>query len=102
MQQTARAEFLLELRVFRIVRIFGVFLGIEMIEVAVKLVEAVHRRQIFVHVAEVVLAELTGRVAERLKYFGDGRVFCLQADIGAGNADLGQTGAIAALPGDER
>jgi hypothetical protein len=40
----------------------------------------VHGRQEPVLVAEVVLAELTGRVAERLEQIGDRRVLGLQPD----------------------
>ena len=47
----------------RIIRQFRLFLGVQVIEIAVKLVEAVHRRQIFVAVAEVVLAYLRGCIA---------------------------------------
>ena len=43
-----------------------VFHRVEVIEVAVELVEAVHRWQEFVAVTEVVLAELTRRVSHRL------------------------------------
>ena len=98
----ARAELGAERRVFRVVRQFRLFLGVEVIEVAVELVEAVHGRQKFVAVAEVVLAELSGGVAERLEQFGDRRVFLLQPERSAGQADLGQTGAQAGLAGDER
>ena len=49
----------------------------------------------------MVLAELAGGVAQRLEHFGNGRVFLLQADGGAGHADLGQAGADRVLPGDE-
>ena len=101
-QHAARAEALLERRVLRVVRILGLFLGVEVVEVAEELVEAVHRRQELVLVAEVVLAELAGGVAERLEQLGDGRVFRLQADVGAGHADLGQAGADRVLAGDER
>ena len=73
-----------------------------MIEVAEELVEAVHRRQELVLVAEMVLAELTGGVAERLQQFRDGRVFRPKADIGARHPDLGQAGADRVLAGDER
>ena len=48
--------------------------GIQVIEVAEELVEAVHRGQEFVAVAEMVLAELPGRVALRLEQFGNGRI----------------------------
>jgi len=42
-------------------------LGVEVIEVAKEHVEAVHGRQELVAVAEMVLAELSGHVAERLE-----------------------------------
>jgi hypothetical protein len=47
------------------------------IEITVELFEAMHGRQIFVAIAEVVLAELAGGVAERLQHFSYGRVFRL-------------------------
>ena len=74
-QHAARPEVLLELRVLRVVRVLGLLLRVEVVEVAEELVEAVHGRQELVLVAEVVLAELAGRVAERLEQLGDGRVF---------------------------
>ena len=101
-QYASGSEPLLELRVLRIVRVLRLFLRIEVVEVAEELVEAVHRRQELVLVAEMVLAELAGRVAQRLQQFGDGRVFRPQTDIGPGHADLGQAGADRVLPGDER
>ena len=67
-----------------IVRQFRFLLGVEVIEIAVELVEAVHGRQHLVLVAEMVLAELAGGVALRLEQFGDGRVFLLQPEVGAG------------------
>ena len=100
-EHAARTELLLERRVLGIVGQLRLFLGVEVIEVAEELVEAVHGRQVFVAVAEVVLAELAGGVAERLEQLGDGRVFLLQADRGAGHADLGQAGADRILAGDE-
>ena len=101
-QHAPGSEPLLECRVLRIVRIFGFFLGIQVIEIAEELVEAVHRRQEFVLVAQMVLAELAGGVAQRLQQFRDGRVFRPKADIGARHPDLGQAGADRVLPGDER
>ena len=74
--------------VLRLVGPLRLLLGVEVVEVAEELVEAVLGRQILVAVAEVVLAELTGRVAERLERLGDGDVAVLQADRGAGHADL--------------
>ena len=60
--------------VLRVVRVLRLLLGVEVVEVAEELVEAVHGRQELVAVAEVVLAELPGGVAERLEQVGDGRV----------------------------
>ena len=65
--------------VARIGPLLRLLLGVEVVEVAEELVEAVDRGQVLVAVAEVVLAELAGRVAERLEQFGDGRVLLLQA-----------------------
>ena len=79
-EHAARAELLLERRILGIVGQLRLFLGVQVIEVAEELVEAVHGRQVFVPIAEVVLAELAGGVAERLEQLGDGRIFRLQAD----------------------
>ena len=49
-----------------------------MIEVAEEFVEAVLGRQVFVAVAEMVLAELARRIAERLERLGDRDVALLQ------------------------
>ena len=49
----------------RVVAVLGLFLGVEVVEVAEELVEAVHRRQVLVAIALVVLAELAGGVALR-------------------------------------
>ena len=73
-----------------------------MIEVAEELVEAVDGRQELVEVAEMVLAELTGRVALVLHQRRDRHDVVRHADRRGGDADLGQAGAIDALAGDER
>ncbi len=101
MQHAAGPELLPELGILGIVRKLGLFLGVQVIEVAEELVEAVDGGEIFVPIAEVVLAELAGGVAERLEQLGDGGVFLLQADGGARHADLGQAGADRVLAGDE-
>ena len=49
----------------------------------------------------MVLAELASGVALRLQRRRDRRVLCLQAQRRAGQANLGQTGAIRVLAGDE-
>jgi hypothetical protein len=53
----------------------------------------VHGRQIFVLVAEVVLAELARLVAKGFERLGDGDVTRLQADWRGGYANLGEAGA---------
>jgi hypothetical protein len=72
------------------------------IEVAEEHVEPVHRRQEFVAVAEMVLAELSGHVAERLQQIGDRRILLRQSFLRPRQADLQQPGAQRGLPGDER
>ena len=81
---------------------FRFFFGVQVIEIAKEFVESVHGRQVLVAIAEMVLAELAGGVAERLEHFGDGRVFRLKSDRGAGHADFGQSGAEWVLAADER
>ena len=89
----ARTELLLEFGIFWIVGMFGLLLGIQVIEVAVELVEPVSGRQHFVTVAQMVLAELTGHIALRFEQPSNGRVFLLHALGSAGQTDLGQAGA---------
>ena len=88
--------------ILRIVRFFGFLLGVEVIQVAEELVEAVHRRQVLVAVAEVVLAELPGRIALRLERGRDGGILGLQPECRARQAHLGQSGPVGVLAGDER
>jgi hypothetical protein len=47
--------------------VLGLVFGIQVIQVAVELVKAMNRRQEFVAVPEMVLAELSSRVALRLE-----------------------------------
>lgn len=86
----------------RPVRRLRLFLGVEVVEVAEELVEPVHRRQELVPVAEVILAELAGGIAEWFEQLRDRRVLRLQPDIRAWHADLAQPGAKDALARDER
>src|SRR5262249_45311580 len=81
--------------------ILGLVLRIEMVEVAEELVEAVDGGQELVAVAEVILAELAGGVALRLEQIGERRVLLGQSFLGAGQPDLEQARAEAALPRDE-
>ena len=50
----------------------------------------------------MVLAELPGRIAERLQHFGDRRILGAQADVRARQANLREAGADRRLAGDER
>ncbi len=97
LQHAARAELRLELGVLRIVGMLRLVLGVEVVEVAEELVEPVDRRQELVAVAEVVLAELAGRVALRLEQVGERRVLLGEPFLGARQADLQQAGAEAAI-----
>ncbi len=85
----------------RVIELLRFLLGVEVVQVAEELVEAVHRGQVLVEVAEVVLAELTRRVPERLEQFGDGRVFGGPADVDAGHPHLAHSGPVHALSTDE-
>ena len=76
-QNPARPELLPKRRVLRIVRQLGFLFGVEVIQVAEELVEAVHGRQVLVAVTQVVLAELAGGVALGLQCGRDGRVLRL-------------------------
>ena len=97
----ARIEFLAELRIGRAVRIFEILVAVQVIEIAPELVEAVPVRQMLLEVAEMVLAELGGRIARGLEDFGKRDVFLLQARGRAGRADRRQAGADRKLAGEE-
>ena len=101
-EHAARAVFGEIGRVLRIVGQFRLLLGIEMIEIAEKLIEAVHGRQRLVAVADMVLAELARGIAEVLEQAADRRIELAHAHRRARESDLGQPGANAVLPGEER
>jgi hypothetical protein len=66
-EDTAGPEPLAEVRILlgvRVIRVLRLLLGVQVVEIAEELVEAVCRRQVIVTVAEVVLPELSGHVAE--------------------------------------
>src|SRR5262245_5580928 len=103
-QHAPRAEVLLEIRevlLRRIVTQLRFLLGIQVVEIAEELVEAVHRRQVLVFVAEVVFAELTSGITERLQQISDAGVFGPHAQRGTRDPDLAQAGAEYALPRNE-
>ena len=88
MQHAAGAEFLTERRILRVVEVLRLFLRIQVIEVAEEFIKAVHRRQVLVAVALMVLAELAGGVALALEDRGHRHVGLLPALGGTGQADL--------------
>jgi hypothetical protein len=92
---SAGAVFLLHFRVFEVVGVLRLILGIQVVERAKELVEAVRRGQVLVEVAEVVLAELARLVALRLEQLGERHIARLQAF-------LEQAGAEGRLSSDER
>src|SRR5262249_54053370 len=57
---------------------------------------------IFVAVAEVVLADLRGRISQWLQELGDGRVFLVETNRSGRQTDFGQPGAQSVLAGNER
>src|SRR5215470_9023524 len=66
-QNAAGAELLPKAWIARIVAVLWLFLGVEVVQIAEKFIEAMHRRQILIAVTEMVLAELAGGVAARLE-----------------------------------
>ena len=90
-----------ELLFGRVVVELGLLLGVEVVQVAEELVEAVRGRQELVTVPEVVLAELAGGVPQGLQRGCDGRVLGTQPDVGTGHAHLGEPRSIGVLSGDE-
>jgi hypothetical protein len=91
-----------ELILVRVVELLGLLFGVQVIQVSVELVEAVNRRQVLVQVAEVVLAELPCRITQWLEQLGDGGILGRPANVHTGDADFAHSGAIDALPADER
>jgi hypothetical protein len=71
------------------------------VERAIELVEAMCGGKSFVGIAQMVLAELRGRVTPRLEQLGDGDIARLQAFLCAGQTDLEIAGAEANLAGEE-
>ncbi len=91
MKHTTRAEHGLIFRILGIVGQLGLLLGVKMIEVAEKFIEPVHGGKARVAVAQVVLAELAGRIAQILKYHTDRRVLLAHPHRGARETHLRET-----------
>jgi hypothetical protein len=73
-QHAARRDLLIEFRKILLgwpIRQFRFLFRIQVVQVAEKFVEPMHGRQVFVAVSQMVLAELSGRVTQRLQQFGN-------------------------------
>ena len=101
-QHAARAELGEIGRVLGVIRQFRLFLGVEMIEIAEELVEAVHGRQRLVAITDMVFAELSGGVAQILEQAANGRIELAHSHRCAGKAYLGKAAANAVLPRQKR
>jgi len=67
---------------------FRLFLGIEVIKIAVEFIETMRGGEKVILVAEMVLAELAGGIALGFEQFGDRRVLLAEANCGAGMPTL--------------
>ena len=77
-------------------------LSIEVIKVAEELVEAMHGRQELIAVPEMVLAELSGHIAERLEQFGECRILFGETFFRTRQPNFQKAGPHWALSGDKR
>ena len=97
----SRTEFLAKLRLFRIVPVFRLFFCVQVVEVPVKLIKTVVRGQHLIFVAQVILAELPGGIAQRLEQLRNRRIFLPHAKVSTRHAYLGEAGAETALAGNK-
>src|SRR4029453_5426110 len=84
-----------------VVRMLRLVLGVEVVQGAKELVEAVRRGQVLIEVTEVVFPELPGLVPLGLEQLGDWDGAGLKAFLRPRQADLEHSGAKADLAGDE-
>jgi hypothetical protein len=62
-------------------------LGVEVVEVAEPLIEAMHRGQKLVTITQMILAELRRGIPDRLEHLRQGEIFLLEAASGHTDAD---------------
>ena len=89
-QHTPGTMTFLELRVGRVVFVLRFLFGVQVVQIAVELIESVERWQMFVPVTQVVLAELAGGIALRLQHFGERGILGLHAHRPPDHAYRGQ------------
>jgi hypothetical protein len=92
---------LIEFGIVRPVLVLRFLGGVEVVQVAVELVEPVHGWQVLVEVTEVVLAEMAGGVSLGLEQLGQGGIVGTEAQVFPGQANAQETGTERALAGDE-
>ena len=85
-----------------IIRLLDIFPGVQVIEDSEELVEPVVGGKVLVPVAEMVLAELPGAIAQRLEHLGERRVLRGETLRGPGQPDGRKAHPQRILPGDER
>ena len=71
-----------------VIFIFRLFLGVQMIEVAEKLIKAVIGGQMLIAIAQMVLAKLAGGITSGLEQTGDGGIFHLHSFLGTRQPNL--------------
>ena len=98
---SARIKLLTKLGISRAIRVFQIFVAIQMVKIAEILVETVTVRQVFFKIAQVVLAILGGGIALGLEDFGESNVFLLQPGRRTWRADGCQTGTNGKLSGQK-
>src|SRR6266481_4885773 len=81
MQHSARPESLRVCWILlaRIVEFLRFLLGVEVVEVAEPLIEAMHRGQKLVTITQMILAELRRGIPDRLEHLRQGGIFLLNA-----------------------
>ena len=77
------------------------FFGVEVVEIAVELIESMDRREELVTVAKVVLPKLPGRIAQRFEQFRERGVFGLNTDLCPGKTYFCQAGTNRTLARDK-
>lgn len=76
-QHAARPEHHKEFWILWIVRLFGFFFGVQVIEISIEFIETVHSGKVLVAVTEVVFPNLCAQVAVWFEQFDDSRILIL-------------------------
>jgi hypothetical protein len=87
--------------IFRVVGLLRLLLCVEVIQVAVELVESVNSRQELIPIAQVVLTDLGGHVPQWLEQFGESRILGMKALRCSRQTDGRQAGPDRQLARDE-